>query len=124
MDPYARIGDNPNIQGWILLSKEGLPIYSVLPIDTNDVLVSAISAAILSVSKRAVKELARGDLKRILIEGNEGIIILSEAGPNYILCTLAKSGASLGMVFLSIQNKIDKILSGDFDDKDDKNGSK
>lgn len=123
MDPYARIGDNPNIQGWILLSKEGLPIYSVLPIDTNDVLVSAISAAILSVSKRAVKELARGDLKRILIEGNEGIIILSEAGPNYMLCT-SKKRHSLGMVFLSIQNKIDKILSGDFDDKDDKNGSK
>lgn len=47
-----------------------------------------MSAAILSVSERAVEELARGDLKRILIEGVEGIIILSKSGENAILYTL------------------------------------
>ena len=104
---------NPNIQGSAIVSVQGLPICSALAKDVNDGIVSAMSAAILSVSERAVEELARGDLKRILIEGVDGIIILSKAGENAILCTLAKSEASLGMVFLNIQrvsNKIAELL--------------
>ncbi|MCK4481428.1 MAG: roadblock/LC7 domain-containing protein [Candidatus Lokiarchaeota archaeon] len=100
---------NSDIQGSAIVSVQGLPICSVLARDINDGIVSAMSAAILSVSERAVEELARGDLKRILIEGVEGIIILSKAGENAILCTLAKFDASLGMVFLNIQSVSRKI---------------
>lgn len=100
---------NPDIQGSAIVSVQGLPICSALARDINDGIVSAMSAAILSVSERAVEELARGDLKRILIEGLDGIIILSKAGENAILCTLAKSDASLGMVFLNIQSVSNKI---------------
>jgi predicted regulator of Ras-like GTPase activity (Roadblock/LC7/MglB family) len=109
---------NPDIQGSAIFSVEGLPIASALARDVNDGLVSAMGAAILSMSERGVKELARGELKRILIEGIDGSIILSKAGENAILCTLVRSGASLGMVFLNIDNvskKIEKILSGDYD---------
>jgi hypothetical protein len=95
---------NSEIQGSAIVSVQGLPICSVLARDVNDGIVSAMSAAILSVSERAVEELARGELKRILIEGLEGIIILSRAGNNAILCTLCNAEASLGMVFLNIQS--------------------
>ncbi len=100
---------NADIQGSAIVSVQGLPICSVLARDVNDGIVSAMSAAILSVSERAVEELVRGDLKRILIEGVDGIIILSKAGENAILCTLAKSDVSLGMVFLNIQSVSNKI---------------
>ncbi|TFF88009.1 MAG: hypothetical protein EU550_02135 [Promethearchaeota archaeon] len=95
---------NSDVQGAAIVSVQGLPIVSVLARGVNDGIVSAMSAAILSVSERAVEELARGELKRILIEGVDGIIILSRAGENAILCTLAKAEASLGMVFLHIQS--------------------
>lgn len=100
---------NAEIQGSAIVSIQGLPICSVLARDVNDGIVSAMSAAILSVSDRAVEELARGELKRILIEGNDGIIILSKAGQNAILCVLTKGNASLGMVFLNIQSVSKKI---------------
>ncbi len=100
---------NADIQGSAIVSVQGLPICSVLARDVNDGIVSAMSAAILSVSERAVEELARGDLKRILIEGVDGIIILSKAGSNAILATLTKAEASLGMVFLNIQSVSQKI---------------
>jgi len=100
---------NPNIQGSAIVSFQGLPICSTLSRDVNEGIVSAICAAILSVSKGVVKELDRGDLKRILIEGDEGIIILSKTGPNYILCTLAKSDASLGMFLRYFNNKPPKM---------------
>jgi predicted regulator of Ras-like GTPase activity (Roadblock/LC7/MglB family) len=104
MDPYDEIvkiiknflESNPDIQGCILLSKEGLPIYSALPREANDTIVSAMSAAILSNSERGVLELARGDLRRIIIDSVGGSIVLSKAGENAILCTLVKSKASLG----------------------------
>jgi predicted regulator of Ras-like GTPase activity (Roadblock/LC7/MglB family) len=102
---------NSDIQGSAIVSIQGLPICSVLARDVNDGIVSAMSAAILSVSERAVEELARGDLKRILIEGVDGIIILSKSGENAILCTLCKADSSLGMVFLNIQSVSQKIAT-------------
>ena len=100
---------NAEIQGSAIVSVQGLPICSVLARDVNDGIVSAMSAAILSVSERAVEELARGNLKRILIEGDEGTIILSKAGENAILATLTKADAALGMVFLNIESVSKKI---------------
>ncbi len=100
---------NSDIQGSAIVSVQGLPICSALARDVNDGIVSAMAAAILSVSERAVEELSRGAFKRILIEGTEGVIILSKAGENAILSTLCKSDASLGMVFLNIQSVSKKI---------------
>ena len=102
---------NSDIQGSAIVSIQGLPICSVLARDVNDGIVSAMSAAILSVSERAVEELDRGELKRILIEGVNGIIILSRAGDNAILCTLCNANASLGMVFLNIQSVSNRIAA-------------
>ena len=100
---------NPDVQGSSIVSVQGLPICSALARDVNDGIVSAMSAAIQSVSERAVEELARGALKRILIEGEDGTIILSKAGNNAILCVLTKKDSKLGMVFLNIQSVAKKI---------------
>jgi predicted regulator of Ras-like GTPase activity (Roadblock/LC7/MglB family) len=96
-------GDNPDIQGVAVFNLQGFSINSILPRDVDETIVSAISAAILTVSERAVEELARGKLKRILIEGIDGLIILSKIGENAILCTLARSDSSLGMIFIGIE---------------------
>ena len=100
---------NSDVQGSSIVSVQGLPICSALARDVNDGIVSAMSAAIQSVSERAVEELARGALTRILIEGEEGTIILSKAGNNAILCVLAGKEAKLGMVFLNIKSVAIKI---------------
>ena len=100
---------NSDVQGSSIVSVQGLPICSALARDVNDGIVSAMSAAIQSVSERAVEELARGALKRIHIEGEDGIIILSKAGNNAILCVLAKPNANLGMLFINIQSVAKKV---------------
>jgi hypothetical protein len=102
---------NSDIEGSAIVSVQGLPICSVLSRNVNDGIVSAMSAAIQSVSERAVEELDRGELKRILIEGLNGIIVLSKAGDNAILCTLCSPSSSLGMVFLNIQSVSNRIAS-------------
>jgi len=102
---------NSDIEGSAIVSVQGLPICSVLSRNVNDGIVSAMSAAIQSVSERAVEELDRGELKRILIEGLNGIMILSKAGDNAILCTLCSANSSLGMVFLNIEIVSNMIAS-------------
>ncbi|MFX1327968.1 MAG: roadblock/LC7 domain-containing protein [Promethearchaeota archaeon] len=98
----------PN-QGWILVSREGLPIKSALSSDINDELTSAICAALVSMSNHAVQELSHGELKQILIEGVDGIIKLSKASKDLILCTLLKHGASLEGTFQNFNNKPPKM---------------
>lgn len=107
---------NSEIQGSAIVSIQGLPIASALPRlrteyggETNDGIISAMSAAIISVSERAVSELARGSFKRIMIEGDQGLIILSRAGKNAILCVLTVPNPSLGMIFLNITATSKKI---------------
>jgi len=101
--------ENPDIQGSVIVSIQGLPICSTLSSDTNYEIVSAICAAILAMSKHAVEELVCGKLKRILIEGVDGKIVLSKAGENAILCTLAKNNANLGDIFHYFNNKPPKM---------------
>ncbi|MFX1376775.1 MAG: roadblock/LC7 domain-containing protein [Promethearchaeota archaeon] len=57
----------------------------------NDKTLTAFKAAIMSVSERAVEELNCGKLKRILIEGAEGTIIISKTGENAVTRTFPKN---------------------------------
>ena len=68
-----------------------------------------MTAAILSVGERAAQELARGNLKRILLEGKLGLIILQQAGEH----TIIRSDRQLGLIFMlmeSLARRISNIL--------------
>jgi uncharacterized protein len=108
--------ENEDIQGSTIVSIQGLPIASVFNDRAiNESLVSAMSAAILAVAESAAKELKRGTLKRTMIEGEEGNMILTQAGDHALLVTLVSKNAGLGIIFLlidSVRRKIAKILDG------------
>ena len=92
---------------------QGLPICSSLGSKSNENMVAAMAAAILSVGERAAQELARGKLKRILLDGEDGLIILQQSGVNTILCVLVENDRQLGLIFIlmqSIAKKIARIL--------------
>ncbi|MBD3230297.1 MAG: hypothetical protein GF329_19115 [Candidatus Lokiarchaeota archaeon] len=92
------------IQASALVSDLGLPIVSALPFKADEEIIAAMTAAIHNVSARSVVELKRGDLKQVLIEGEDGYLILKGAG-QFVLSILADKSANLGMVFLVI-NKV------------------
>ncbi|MHA1731055.1 MAG: roadblock/LC7 domain-containing protein [Promethearchaeota archaeon] len=100
---------NAEIEGATVVSVQGLPIVAVMSTGANEGIIAAMSAAIVSVGERAAQELARGNLKRILIEGDVGTFILTQAGPHAILCVLCQKEARLGMVFLTMENAARKI---------------
>jgi predicted regulator of Ras-like GTPase activity (Roadblock/LC7/MglB family) len=99
----------PGIEASALVSIQGLPIVSAMPRGVDDAIIAAMSAAILGVGERAAKELSRGNLQQILIQGDTGYVILKRAGEDALLAVMTKSDSNLGMIFLMMKGVAQKI---------------
>ncbi len=97
------IDSSGDISGVAVVSMDGLIMAADLPSTVEQARVGAVAAAILSLSGRSVGQLKRGDLKQTTIQGSEGHIIISQAGPNAVLVALTGEGVNLGMVFLEVR---------------------
>lgn len=97
------------VEASAVISLEGLPICSAMPIGVDDGILAAMAATMLSVAERAVIELARGKFNRVLVEGGNGYLIISSAGKEALLAVLTKSKANLGMVFLAMDKAAERI---------------
>ncbi|KKW69359.1 hypothetical protein AAV94_00290 [Lampropedia cohaerens] len=96
-------GSTADIEASALISVDGLLITSAMPQGMDEDRVGAMSAAILSMGERASRELARGVLERVLIQGANGCIIMTSAGPEAVLTVTARANAKLGLLFLDIK---------------------
>jgi hypothetical protein len=99
----------PGIEASALVSVQGLPIVSAMPKGVDDAIIAAMSAAILGVGERAAKELSRGNLQQILIQGDAGYIILNRAGQDALLAVMTKIDSNLGMIFFMIKGVAQKL---------------
>ncbi|HRL31125.1 MAG TPA: roadblock/LC7 domain-containing protein, partial [Ottowia sp.] len=69
-------GSSADVEASALISTDGLMIASALPQGMDEDRVGAMSAALLSLGDRAAKELARGTLERVLLQGERGYVIM------------------------------------------------
>ena len=90
----------PDVEGAVLVDRDGLPIASVLASGVDDSHVAAMAAAMLGLGERVVEELVKGTLNRVLIQGDNGYILFVEAGKETVLTVLTTERAKLGMIFL------------------------
>lgn len=96
-------GSTADIEASALISVDGLMMASAMPQGMDEDRIGAMSAALLSLGERTAHELARGALERVLVQGEDGYVIMTSAGPEAVLTVLAKSNAKLGLVFLDIK---------------------
>ncbi len=101
------VATTPDVQGAAMVTPDGLPLATSLPGGMDDERVSAMSAAMLSLGDRIGQELARGDIDRIYVEGDEGFSILTSCGEDAVLLVLAGKTAKQGVLMLEIK----RILS-------------
>ncbi len=95
-------GSSGDIEASAVVSLDGLMMASLLPSDVDEDRVAAMSAALLALGERTAKELERGHLNQILIQGSNGYVIMTEAGQEAVLTVMTKKEAKLGLVFLDI----------------------
>lgn len=99
----------PHVQATAVVSNDGLVIASRLPAEVEEDRIGAMGAAILSISTRSGGELARGEIVRVLIEGEDGYILIRNVGDVAILVALVEKDVRLGLLFFEA-NKCVQLL--------------
>jgi uncharacterized protein len=97
------VSGTTDIQGAAIVSPDGLALTSVLPGDMDEERTAAMSAAMLSLGERIGKELVRGTIERILVEGDKGYGVMVGCGNEAVLLVLASKAAKQGLLFLEIK---------------------
>lgn len=99
----------PHVEATAIVSTDGLVIASRLPDQVEEDRVGAMGAAILSISSRSGEELARGGMRRVLIEGDLGYILIRSISEDAILVALVGKEVRLGMLFYECKKCIEKL---------------
>jgi hypothetical protein len=95
-----------DVEGAAMVTPDGLPLASSLPGGMDDERVSAMSAAMLSLGDRIGKELVRGEIDRIYVEGEQGFSILTSCGQDAVFLVLASKAAKQGVLMLEIKRTL------------------
>ena len=99
-----------DIEASACISSDGYTIASVLGQGTDPDRFGAMCASLLALAQRAAQEIQRGNLKLVLVEGEQGVMLLVQAGADAILAVAAKPGKNLGMIFLDSRKIAQKLL--------------
>jgi uncharacterized protein len=103
------VSGTSDVQGAALVSPDGLPLASSLPGNMDEEKTSAMSAAMLSLGERIGKELARGTVEKIMVEGTDGYGILMGCGEDAVLLVLANQSAKQGLLMLDVKRAVGEI---------------
>ena len=79
------LGAIPEVKSAAIVSAEGLPIASALPQGIDETRIAAMTAALLSLSERAIIEMGKGDFDQLYIKGSNGYLLIMQAGPNVVI---------------------------------------
>jgi uncharacterized protein len=105
----------PGVEAAAVVSFDGLPMASALPVGMDEDRVAAMSAALLSLAERASQDLNRGLLSQVYIEGEHGSVFLVSAKDEAVLIAVTASGAKVGMMLYEVKlaaSKVGEALQG------------
>ncbi|MCC6129936.1 MAG: roadblock/LC7 domain-containing protein [Acidobacteria bacterium] len=103
-----------DIEACAVVAEDGLMMASSLPQGVEEARVAAMAAAMLTMSTRTMRELKRGNLKQLFLSGDDGYVVIMQAGPHAVLIALARKEAKLGLLFFDMARSsetIAKVLS-------------
>lgn len=100
-----------DIEASACISSDGYSMASVLGQGVDADRFGAMCASLLALAHRAAQEIQRGNLKLVLVEGEQGVMLLVQAGPDAILAVAAKPSKNLGMIFLDSKKVAQKLVS-------------
>ena len=98
-----------NIMESYVIRKDGLIICSHVP-GSNSQRISAMSAALMELGKRTLKDIGNDGLKLIMVSGNKMNIVISGSDNIALVCAVG-SEVNIGMIFLLIKKAVQKIQS-------------
>ena len=105
------IKNNSQIQGVILTNSEGLVLISALSSNLEEEKTAAISSGVIDWVEKLVKEINKGELERIIIEGGQGYCVLVNCQHDVFLLVITGKELVKGRFFLEIKSLVKQIQS-------------
>ncbi|MBN1218005.1 MAG: roadblock/LC7 domain-containing protein [Anaerolineae bacterium] len=111
------------IQGAVIVSIEGFVVAAYTPGEedmdeegpTSSPQVAAMAATLIALGERTLARLAQGEMLRLLIEGNDGGMLVVPANRRASVAAMVSKEAKMGLVMYALQQsskKISDILEG------------
>ncbi|MEM1658936.1 MAG: roadblock/LC7 domain-containing protein [Candidatus Jordarchaeales archaeon] len=100
---------DPDVEASAIVRTDGLVMASALPKSADEGLIAAMSAAILNIGSRALSELAKGELEKIIVSGNKGDITIIGVGKGAVLSAITRPGANIGLLLVEMARAREKI---------------
>ncbi len=105
------------IQAAVILSIEGLLVEAYPSDDTADShinptsspQVAALASVMAGLSRRTLNRLAQGDLERLMVQGEEGVLLIYPCGRNF-LAVLVERKTRLGPIIAAMNKTTPLIL--------------
>lgn len=96
------IASNTELTMATITTIEGLPILSVLPRKSNETIISAMVATLLSLSERTVAEMEIGIFNQLSIQGVDGSLLVFDAEVA-VLAVSTTAKAQLGLIIFECE---------------------
>lgn len=96
----ALCGTSDCVSSCALVSYDGQVLASVLAEGVDVDRFGAMCASLLALSSRAAQEVERGVLRQIILDGENGPVLLTRAGARGVLAVAADPTRSLGKLIL------------------------
>lgn len=111
------------VQGAVIVSIEGFVVAAYTPHDsemdeegpTSSPQVAAMAATLIALGERTLSRLAQGEMLRLLIEGNDGGMMVVPANRRASVAVMVGREAKMGLVSYVLQQsarRISNILEG------------
>ena len=105
------------VQGAVIVSIEGFVVAAYTPHEseldeegpTSSPQVAAMAATLIALGERTLSRLAQGEMLRLLIEGNDGGMLVVPANRRASVAVMVGKETKMGLVFYALQQSAGKI---------------
>jgi len=101
----------PGIQGTVIVSLEGFVVATYPPADgqgtgllhpTSTPQVAAMAATLIALGEQTLTRLAQGEMERLMIEGEQGAMIVYPVNQNAALAVMVSKEAKIGLTLMAV----------------------
>lgn len=103
----------PGVRSSVIVNTDGLLVTAYPPAQDarspSSESVAAMSAVLMSLAERTLSRLEQGELGRVLIEGQHGIVVVFPATADAALAVLVDKAAKIGVTLHAIRQCAEEI---------------
>jgi predicted regulator of Ras-like GTPase activity (Roadblock/LC7/MglB family) len=97
------------IEASSVMSRDGISVASVLSDGVDPDRLGSLCSSLLSLADTTAKELERGKINQLLLEGDKGYVLIIHVGSKAVLGIVTRPKANLGMVFVEANKTASQI---------------